>query len=149
MRHEWHPVCIPRHPRPGRRAQDQQERPQLYPLFHARRRRRLAQWLGALAFDPEAIVIADRFVRGACVYVEGRLSTNEWTGQDGEKRLGLSVMSWHCRLAQIGRQKVKSGATKASVAAEQVYHSPRSGPAGRLPGSGDFDDPIPFAPEVR
>ena len=108
-----------------------------------------AQWLSVLAFDPEAIVIADRFVRGACVYVEGRLSTNEWTGQDGEKRLGLSVMSWHCRLAQIGRQKVKSGATKASVAAEQVYHSPRSGPAGRLPGSGDFDDPIPFAPEVR
>ena len=107
------------------------------------------QWLSVLAFDPEAIVIADRFVRGACVYVEGRLSTNEWTGQDGEKRLGLSVMSWHCRLAQIGRQKVKSGATKASVAAEQVYHSPRSGPAGRLPGSGDFDDPIPFAPEVR
>jgi hypothetical protein len=29
------------------------------------------------------------------------------------------------------------------------YVSPRSPPAGRLPGSGDFRDEVPFAPEVR
>ena len=52
-----------------------------------------------LAFDLDAVEIVDRFAKGAGVYVEGRLSTNEWTGQDGEKRLGLSVISWHCRLA--------------------------------------------------
>lgn len=39
----------------------------------------------------------------------------------GDKRLGLSVMSFHCRLAQIGRNKSK------------VYHSPRSTPPGRFP----------------
>lgn len=111
-----------------------------------------AQWVSVLAFDPQAVEFADRFTKGARVYIEGRLSTSEYTGQDGEKRLGLSVLSWHCRIAQIGRQKGKRDGERASVAAGQTYHSPRSAPAGRLPGSSDnasFDDPIPFGPEVR
>lgn len=105
-----------------------------------------AQWVSVLAFDERAIVVADKFIKGARVYVEGRLSTNEWTGQDGEKRLRLSVMSWHCRLAQIGRNKPKRE-HETSVAGG--YVSPRSAPAGRLPGTGDFNDKIPFGPEVR
>jgi len=107
-----------------------------------------AQWVSVLAFDDKAIEVTDRLVKGARVYIEGTLSTNEYTGQDGEKRLGLSAMSWHCRLAQIGRQKIRREETKVSVAGGKAYHSPRSAPAGRLPGN-DFDDPIPFAPEMR
>ena len=105
-----------------------------------------AQWISVLAFDPDAIELADRFLKGARAYVEGKLSTSEWTGQDGEKRLGLSVMSFHTRLAQIGRQKVRPDAEKVSVAAGQTYHSPRSAPAGRLPPSGGapFDDGTGF-----
>ena len=99
-----------------------------------------AQWVSVLAFDPQAVDIADKFVRGARVYVEGKLSTSEWTGQDGKPRFGLSVMSFHCRLAQIGRQKGKCG-----------YVSPRSAPAGRLPAAGNdfYNDEIPVAPEVH
>ena len=103
-----------------------------------------AQWLSVLAFDPEAVELADRFLKGARAYVEGKLSTSEWTGQDGEKRLGLSVMSFHTRLAQIGRQKLRRDTEKVSVAAGQTYHSPRSAPANRLPASGGapWDDDI-------
>lgn len=83
---------------------------------------------------------------GARVYVEGRLSLNEWTNADGVVKAGLSVLSWHCRLAQIGRNKVKREAEQVSVAAGKTYHSSRSAPAGRLPASGnDFhDDEIPW-----
>jgi hypothetical protein len=28
-------------------------------------------------------------------------------GQDGKRRSGLSVMSWHCRIAAIGRNRPK------------------------------------------
>ena len=62
-----------------------------------------AQWVSVMAFDSKAIELADKLVKGANVYVEGRLALDEWTGQDGAKRHGLSVMSFHCRLAQIGR----------------------------------------------
>lgn len=71
-----------------------------------------AQWVSVLAFDPDAIERADLMTKGSRCYVEGRLSTNEWTGRDGEKRFGLSVMSWHCRLSQKGRQTVKRESAK-------------------------------------
>jgi len=63
--------------------------------------------VSVLAFDPEAIEVADRLVQGARVYVEGRLELSEWTGSDGTKRQGLNVLSWHCRLPHIGRNRQK------------------------------------------
>ena len=92
------------------------------------------QWISVMAFDQEAIAAADRMLKGAKVYIEGRLSLDEWTGADGAKRHGLSVMSFHCRLAAIGRNKAKR---------ERATESPA--PGGAVP----FNDDIPFAPEVR
>ena len=63
------------------------------------------QWISVMAFDQNAIDAADKLLKGARVYIEGSLSVTEWSGQDGVKRHGLSVMSWHCRLSQIGRNK--------------------------------------------
>jgi single-strand DNA-binding protein len=71
-----------------------------------------AQWVSVLCFDQSAVQLAESFTKGSRVYVEGRLSTSEWTGQDGAKRFGLSVMSWHCRLAQIGRNKPRKASEK-------------------------------------
>ena len=93
-----------------------------------------AQFINVMVFDPEAIAAADRMLKGAKVYVEGRLSLDEWTGQDGQKRTGLSCMSFHCRLSAIGRNKPKR---------ERATESPA--PGGAVP----FNDDIPFAPEVR
>ena len=64
-----------------------------------------AQWVNATVFDTKAIEVVDKLVKGARVYLEGRIALDEWAGQDGVKRHGLSVMSWHCRLAQIGRNR--------------------------------------------
>ena len=65
------------------------------------------QWLGVMAFDEKAIEAAEKLTKSARVYIEGRISIDEWTGQDGAKRSGLSCLSWHCRLSQIGRNKPK------------------------------------------
>ena len=98
-----------------------------------------AQWVSVMAFDEKAIAVADKMLKGARVYVEGRISIDEWTGQDGAKRTGLSCMSWHCRLAQIGRNRPpkKSG---ISVAAGT------NGKPDRPAASGDreLNDEIPF-----
>jgi single-stranded DNA-binding protein len=66
-----------------------------------------AVWVLVMCFDERAIAAAEQMTKGARVYVEGRLEPTEWTGQDGAQRHGLSCMSWHARLAQIGRQKPK------------------------------------------
>lgn len=105
-----------------------------------------ATWVSVLSFDSAAVEISDRFVKNAKVYVEGKLSLNEWTNTDGVVKTSLSVMSFHTRLAQVGRQKVKrkTADDRASVAAGKVSRSPRSAPAGRLPRNGDFNDDIGF-----
>jgi single-strand DNA-binding protein len=63
------------------------------------------QWVNAMTFDADAIAVADKMRKGARVYIEGKLSLDEWTGQDGAKRHRLSLMSGHCRLSQIGRNR--------------------------------------------
>jgi single-stranded DNA-binding protein len=71
-----------------------------------------AQWVSVLAFESNAIEQADKFSKGARVYVEGSIRLEEWSGQDGTARHGLSVMSWHARLAAIGRNKAACPSAK-------------------------------------
>jgi single-stranded DNA-binding protein len=111
-----------------------------------------AQWVSVMAFDQDAIDAADRMTTGARVYVEGRLSINEWTGKDGAKRTGLSVMSWHCRLAEIGRNRPRRPASedrpKAAASGRARAAASDYAPIGadsRPPkGHPAFDDDIPF-----
>ena len=102
----------------------------------------VAQWISVLSFDPDALDRADRFVKGARCYVEGRLSLSEWTNSDGVVRTGLSVMSFHTRLSAIGRGKPRRDGEKVS----ESYRNPRSAPANRLPASGGapWEDDIGF-----
>jgi single-stranded DNA-binding protein len=86
-----------------------------------------AQWVGATVFDPKAIAMADKMVKAARVSVEGKLSLDEWTAQDGALKHGLSVMSWHCRLSEIGRNKPRrqadDGGRQRSPRATNDFHS--------------------------
>jgi single-stranded DNA-binding protein len=95
-----------------------------------------AQWVSVLAFDERALEAADKFTKGARVYVEGRLSIDEWVGQDGAKRSGLTIMSFHCRLAAIGRNRVKSSDTPKSQGTNRSANAAAADP--------DLDDPLPF-----
>jgi single-stranded DNA-binding protein len=94
-----------------------------------------AQWVSVLAFDSQAVELADKLVQGARLYVEGRLELSEWTGRDGAKRQGLNVMSWHCRLPHIGRNRPKK---KPS---EDRAPAPKDGEG--VDGS-FYSDPVPF-----
>jgi single-stranded DNA-binding protein len=99
-----------------------------------------AQWVSAMVFDEQALEAVDRLVKGARVYIEGRISIGEWTGQNGAQRHGLSVLSWHCRLSQIGRNRPRreraDGEAKIAAAA-------RRDPVRRSE-TAELDDPIGF-----
>ncbi len=91
-----------------------------------------AIWISVMAFDPSAIDQAAKFIKGARVYLEGALRPTEWTGQDGAQRHGLSLMSWHCRLSQIGRNNPRR------------QHKPADRPILRATQPVPFDDAIGF-----
>jgi single-stranded DNA-binding protein len=95
-----------------------------------------ATWVSVLAFDTRAIEQADKFLKGARCYIEGRLSADEWTNAEGVKRFGLSVMSWHCRLAEIGRNKSK----RAAASGDNEQPAPKAA----APANDFHDDLIPF-----
>ncbi|WP_271569653.1 single-stranded DNA-binding protein [Bradyrhizobium sp. CCBAU 11386] len=105
-------------------------------------------WVSVMAFDEKAIAVADKMVKGARLYVEGKLGLDEWTAQDGSKRHGLSVMSWHCRLSQIGKNKPPKQ-NKPGPASLGRSRAATSDNAPISAGAAGFDDDIPFAPEVR
>lgn len=113
-----------------------------------------AQWINAMCFDADAIALAERLRKGARVYIEGTLKLDEWTGQDGARRHGLSLMSWHCRLSQIGRNRPsraasaredrpKAAATGRARGAASDY-APIGAEARPPKGHPAFDDDIPF-----
>ncbi|MFO1099752.1 MAG: single-stranded DNA-binding protein [Xanthobacteraceae bacterium] len=111
------------------------------------------QWVSVAAFG-KAAEVAAKLKKGDQAYVEGLLKLDTWTGKDGVERHGISVTARRVEQTHlIGKNRSKADGEKApdrvSVATGQTYYSPRSAPANRSPGTGEFDDQIPFAPEVR
>jgi single-stranded DNA-binding protein len=113
-----------------------------------------AQWINAMCFDADAIAQAEQLRKGAAVYIEGTLKLDEWTGQDGAKRHGLSLMSWHCRLSQIGRNRPRrpagaredrpKAASTGRARADASAYAPLGAESPPPKGHPAFDDDIPF-----
>jgi single-strand DNA-binding protein len=105
-----------------------------------------AQFINTMVFDTEAIAVVDKLKKGARVYVEGKLSLDEWTAQDGSKRTGLSCMSFHTRLSAIGRNKPRGEPSSRTEEPGQKPKQdfPRSMHAPLGNGAADLDDSIPF-----
>ena len=104
-----------------------------------------AQWVNAMVFGDDVPDLAARLEKGARVYVEGSLKLDEWTAQDGTKRHSLSVMSWHCKLAAIGRNRPTKRESSDSEQRPES-HSSTNDRDTRVRGTADrdFDDSIPF-----
>ena len=98
-----------------------------------------AQWINVTCFDQQAIEAVDRLVKGARLYCEGSIKLDEWAASDGTKRTGLSCLSWHCRLSQIGRNRPSK--SSISVAAGTNSKPTRS---AAVAGDRDLNDEIPW-----
>jgi single-strand DNA-binding protein len=85
-----------------------------------------------MLFGDDVPELADKLSKGSRIYVEGSLRLDTWEQQDGTKRSGLNVMSWHARLAQIGKNKPRRN---DAGTAQHDTHAPLRD---------DFDDPLPF-----
>jgi Single-strand binding protein family len=64
-------------------------------------------WVSVMTFDQAAIEQPDKFVKGARCYIEDGPKREQWSGQDGVFRHGLSCPSWHTRLSEICRNRPK------------------------------------------
>jgi len=88
------------------------------------------QWVNVTSFDPQAIALVDKLVKGARVYVEGSLKLDKWQAQDGTERQSLSCMARLTRLPTIGRNRPRRQEAPdeaALLATRNEFHSDEIG----------------------
>lgn len=92
-------------------------------------RKEETEWFNVVAWDKLAEICGNYITKGQKVYVEGRLQTRTWEGQDGQKHKSIDL---------VARDVVfMSSRTKTSASDEE--------PALAAPGGGEIEpNDLPF-----
>jgi single-stranded DNA-binding protein len=103
-----------------------------------------AQWVSTLSFDEQAIQQACAFLKGCKIYIEGRISMNEWQDQSGAKRFGLAAIANHSRLVAIGRHRPRDQGDNGYRQAAARWQRGDDVKRSSMAPTSDLDDEIPF-----
>ena len=118
--------------------------------------REQTEWHSIVMYDKLAEIAAEYLRKGSQVYVEGRISYDEFTGQDGQKRYYTDIVCDEMQMlggrGEGGGQRSSGGERpQRSSAPRQDAGRQESAPRGNAPApaSRDFgddfaDDDIPF-----
>lgn len=117
-------------------------------------RREATEWHRVVFFSPLAEIVGEYLKKGRQVYVEGRLQTRKWQGQDGQDRYTTEIVATEMHM--LGSRSGGTGdfgnehppATMSSPAGPAASPSPTQPQADAMPPAppvyDDFDDDIPF-----
>jgi single-strand DNA-binding protein len=106
------------------------------------------EWHRVVFFGKIAEIVGQYLKKGSKIYVEGRLQTRKWQGQDGQDRYTTEVV-----VDQRGTMQMldsRSGGSTVPFGDNQASPSPSPSPAPQAGGGSqpsdqpDFDDDIPF-----
>jgi single-strand DNA-binding protein len=101
-------------------------------------RQERTEWHRVVFFGRIAEVVKQYLRKGSKVYVEGKLRTRKWQGQDGQDRYTTEVVVDVSGTMQM--LDSRNGAGASTGERSQPSGSSQSG----QPGGADFDDDIPF-----
>ncbi len=116
-------------------------------------RREETEWHRVVFFSRLAEVAGEYLRKGSQVYIEGRIRTQKWQGQDGQDRYTTEIVADQMQMlgSRSGGTADFSGGQQGGYSAQptqSVQQPPRqqsSEPeAPPPPVSDDFDDDIPF-----
>ena len=93
----------------------------------------LTEWHRVTFYRKLAEIAGEYLKKGSKVYIEGRLQTRKWQGDDGKDRYTTEIISNEMQMLDSRG----GGAGPAQPASQQQ----QSGPAGP---QGDFSEDIPF-----
>lgn len=108
------------------------------------------EWVRVVVFNDALVNLIERYVKkGSTIYVEGKLQTRKWSGNDGVERMSTEVV-----LTQFSGVLKLMGSPKGSRDDAPAQRQPdRTDQRGNPQYGGstgpDLDDQIPFAPEWR
>jgi len=113
-------------------------------------RREETEWHRVVFFSRLAEVAGEYLRKGSQVYIEGRIRTQKWQGQDGQDRYTTEIVADQMQMlgSRSGGTADFSSGQQGSYSAQPAQQAPKqqsSEPeAPPPPVNDDFDDDIPF-----
>ncbi|AGM41558.1 single-strand binding protein [Spiribacter salinus M19-40] len=101
------------------------------------------EWHRLVFFSRLAEIAGEYLKKGSKVYVEGRLQTRKWQGQDGQDRYTTEIVVNDMQMLD-GAGGGMGGGGASSHAASQSAPEASQEPAPQTAPADDFDDDIPF-----
>ena len=108
------------------------------------------EWHRVVFFNRRAEIAAEYLRKGSQVYVEGRIQTRKWQGQDGADRYTTEIVANEMQMLGSrgsGGGRFQSGGGGSSTSSSGSSGQSESSPAAAVGSGGgmeDFDDDIPF-----
>ena len=120
------------------------------------------EWHRVVFFSRLAEIAAEYLRKGSQCYIEGRIQTRKWQGQDGQDRYTTEVVASEMQMlgsrmgdsgggarSGVGARDGAGGSTpgerdRGASSAWPGEEQPAGPPAGRSSPPDDFDDDIPF-----
>lgn len=97
------------------------------------------EWHRVVAFRRLAEIMGEYLRKGSKVYIEGRLKTRKWQGQDGQDRYSTEVVADQMQMLDA---RQNDGSTRGNGQYGNPYPGAQS-QSQSMPATG-FDDDIPF-----
>ena len=115
------------------------------------------EWHRVVFFNRLGEIAGEYLKKGSKVYVEGRLQTRKWQGQDGQDRYTTEIVANEMQMldsrgagdsgmggGQQHNQYNQAPAAQAPQAQQQPQSQPQQAGGQPAPSFDDFDDDIPF-----
>ena len=100
------------------------------------------EWHRVVFFGKLAEIAGEYLRKGSKVYLEGRLQTRKWQGQDGQDRYTTEVVANDMQMLD-GRGGGSGGGAPMGESGDSRSHGQSSSQSSPAPAD-DFDDDIPF-----
>ena len=113
-------------------------------------RKENTEWHRIVFFNRLAEIAGEYLRKGSQVYIEGRLQTRKWQGQDGQDRYTTEIVASELHMlgskpsggvAPLANSPAPATAPQSNPAPQQYQSAPSSPPPA---AQEDFDDDIPF-----
>lgn len=111
------------------------------------------EWHRVVAFNKLAEIIQQYVKKGSKIYIEGKIQTRKWQGQDGQDRYSTEIVASDMQMldSRQGGQQPQQGSQppqQQTYQHAQAQYAQQQGQAQGQPqqagGFDDFDSEIPF-----
>jgi len=101
------------------------------------------EWHRVVFFRRLAEIAGEYLKKGSKVYIEGKLQTRKWQGQDGQDRYTTEIVANEMQMLD-SRGGGGGGGDFGGAATRAPAQQPAQSAPTANPGRDDFDDDIPF-----